>query len=207
MRITVSAYKGGVGKTTTAMHFASILGEQSPTLLVDLDRVPASWRWHERGDSWSFDAIRGQNVTAEQLQRYSREGHVVFDTPAAPSEEQLVAFGQRSDVLVIPSSPDQLALEALIETLVPVQKAKIPHAVLLTLVPPRPSKDGERARATLQRAGIAVLSKSIPRAAAFRHAARQATTVDQVRRPGTGALAWLYRDALTEAVSQFGGKK
>jgi len=37
MIITVASFKGGQAKTTTAVHLAAILHEQTPTLLIDGD--------------------------------------------------------------------------------------------------------------------------------------------------------------------------
>jgi len=37
MIITVASFKGGVGKTTTAIHLAAFLQGQGRTLLVDAD--------------------------------------------------------------------------------------------------------------------------------------------------------------------------
>ena len=37
MIVTVASYKGGVGKTTTALHLAAYLNTLAPTLLLDGD--------------------------------------------------------------------------------------------------------------------------------------------------------------------------
>ena len=50
MIITVASYKGGVGKTTTAVHIATYLGKLSPTLLVDGDPNRSASGWAKRGE-------------------------------------------------------------------------------------------------------------------------------------------------------------
>ena len=37
MFVTVASYKGGVGKTTTAVHLAAYFQELAPTILIDGD--------------------------------------------------------------------------------------------------------------------------------------------------------------------------
>ena len=39
MIVTVASFKGGQAKTTTAVHLAALLNEQSPALLVDGDPI------------------------------------------------------------------------------------------------------------------------------------------------------------------------
>jgi chromosome partitioning protein len=49
MIFTVTSYKGGVGKTTTAIHLAAYLSRKAPTLLVDGDAIRSATKWRERG--------------------------------------------------------------------------------------------------------------------------------------------------------------
>jgi len=48
MIITVTSYKGGVGKTTTAIHLAAYLQRLAPTLLVDGDAIRSATKWNQR---------------------------------------------------------------------------------------------------------------------------------------------------------------
>ena len=78
---------------------------------------------------------------------------------------------QGVDLLVLPTTPDALALEALLATLEALRGAEARFRVLLTLVPPPPSRDGEEARALLGAEGVPLFTGWVRRAAAFPKAA------------------------------------
>ena len=79
MIVTVAAYKGGVGKTTTAIHLACYLQQSAPTLLIDGDDNRSALGWAERG------ALPCPVIDERQTAMYSRDPkfrHVVIDTAA-----------------------------------------------------------------------------------------------------------------------------
>ncbi len=48
--ITVTGYKGGVGKSTTAVHIATYFSDRGRTVLVDGDPNRTALGWAERGE-------------------------------------------------------------------------------------------------------------------------------------------------------------
>ena len=108
MIITVAGFKGGVGKTTTAVHFAAWMQQRGPTVLVDGDPNRSATTWARRGK------LPFKVVDERTAARYAREfEHIVIDTKARPEEEDLRALVEGCDLLIIPSKPDTLSLDAL----------------------------------------------------------------------------------------------
>lgn len=185
MIITVASFKGGVGKTTTAVHLAAILQGQRDTLLIDGDPNRSASGWAKRG------ALPFRVVDERQAARFSRDyQNVVIDTQARPSQEDLEALAGGCDLLVIPSTPDALSLDALTLTVHALQNlAPSRYRILLTMVPPKPSRDGEEAREMLEESKLPLFASSIRRISAFQKAALQGVPVCNVKDP-RAELGW-----------------
>jgi chromosome partitioning protein len=81
MIITVASYKGGVGKTTTALHLAAFFQRLAPTLLVDGDAIRTSIKWSQRGEE---QGLPFQVVDEKQTAIATRDGHfqhIIMDLP------------------------------------------------------------------------------------------------------------------------------
>ena len=185
MIVTVASFKGGVGKTTTAVHLAAYLQARAGTMLVDGDPNRSATKWAKRG-RFPFQVI-------DERQGIRRAGdfvHTVIDTEAHPSREDMEALTGGCDLLIIPSTPDRLSLDALVDTVALLrQLGSERYRVLLTLVPPPPSRAGEAARAVLQEAGVPLFAGNIRRYTAFQTAADSGVIVSEIKDP-RAASGW-----------------
>ena len=191
MIITVASFKGGVGKTTTAIHLAAYLQGQAETLLIDADPNRSAIGWASRGEL-PFKVVDEWHA-GEQLRPY---GYVVIDTQARPTPDDLRALTSSCDLLVLPTTPDVLALDVLVLTVERLQALQVDHyRILLTEIPPKPSKAGEEVRALLKEANLPVFETGIRRLAAFQKAALAGTPVYAVKDP-RAELGWQDYEAV-----------
>lgn len=171
MIISIVSHKGGVGKTTTAVHLSSWLAEQEggSSLLIDGDPNQSALGWNQRGEGLPTEVMSERQAALDGAKSFK---HRVLDTQARPTAEDFEVLAQISDLILIPVTPEALPLDALGMTLQKFKKHGVADRVwiLLTIVPPFPNRDGEVARAELQSAGLQVFDTEIPRAVAIARA-------------------------------------
>lgn len=186
MIITCASFKGGVGKTTSAVHFAAYLQASAPTLLIDGDPNRSATGWANRG-SLPF-AVVDERQAARHVRHYE---HIVIDTKARPDQEDLKALADGCDLLIIPTRPDALSLDALMLTVNALQAlSNDRYRILITMVPPRPSRDGEEARSLLQNTELPLFNTNIRRLVAFEKAALQGVPVSAVKDDPRALEGW-----------------
>lgn len=186
MIITLAGFKGGVGKTTSAVHFAAYLNQTAPTMLVDGDPNRSAMTWARHGK------LPFRVVEERAAARYAREyEHIVFDLKARPDEEDLKALVEGCDLLIIPSKPDSLSIDALLLTINMLKTIGAEqYRVLLTIAPPKPSSDAERAHEALKQAGYPIFNTIIRRTKAFEDAAAQGISINLVTGNPLAKEAW-----------------
>lgn len=180
--------KGGSGKSTVALHLAGALSQNARTVLLDLDDTNRTAAEYAAAGRLPYPV-----ATPDTWGEVAREAwaHVVIDTPARPTPEQARWLGERADLAIIPTPPDAVSLRVLARTLPTIASAGTPFRVLLVRTPPPPSRDAQRALASLRAGSVPTFSASVPETAAVRHAARMQRLAWEVPRVKT----WHVRDA------------
>jgi chromosome partitioning protein len=188
MIITVASYKGGVGKTTTAIHLAAYFQRFAPTLLIDGDAIRAATKWSQRGAGFPFRVV-DETQTAKYAAKYAA-GHIIIDTEANPSQVDFAQVADGCDLLIIPAVPETTATDGLTYTLSKLQQiGNDRYRVLLTKVPPKPRTDGDQLRATLVKSRIPVFTAEVPQLVAFDRASENGVPVYDVKNENA-ARAW-----------------
>lgn len=190
MILTVASFKGGVGKTTTAIHLAAYFNDKGATLLVDGDQNRSALTWAAPGK------LPFKVVTDVQMAKYVREyEHIVIDTQARPTREDLEELADSCDLLILPTTPKALDLDALLRTIDTLKNMQSNFKVLLTIVPPSPSQAGREAKDMLEAEGIPTFKADIRRLVAFERAPLEGVIVKDYSDPRAD-LAWAGYQAL-----------
>lgn len=163
--ITVTGYKGGVGKSTTAIHLATYLSENGKTLLVDGDPNRTTLEWSKRGQL-PFDVADERQA----MKVVSRGEYVVIDTPARPNTDDLQELAKGCDLLILPTAPDVLSLQPMLETARDLG-VEANYSALITIVPPKPNREGVLMQTDLREGGVPVFETMIRRTVGFPKAA------------------------------------
>lgn len=184
MIISVTALKGGVGKTTTAIHLAAYFQEKAPTLLIDADKNRSALHW-SREDTLPF-MVASQAGATGLVKKYT---HIIVDTQARPEPEELKDLARGSDLLILPTTPNHLDLDVTIKAVELLSTMTDNYRVLLTQVDSR-TKTGKEARKVLQSAKLPLFKREIPRLIAFERAAEQGVIVKDYPDPRANS-GWL----------------
>ena len=176
--MVIANIKGGVGKTTTALHFAAALQQLGPTLLIDSDEHQSALAWADRG------AAAGRPLpfrVASLLQAgklWNSHRHIVIDTGQNPSKNELHDLNEDADLLIVPAVPMYLDAKGTSETVDALRSLSIVrYRVLLNRMPPAPETDGAQLRAAFTQDQIPLFAADIPRLKIFDKASTIGTTV------------------------------
>ena len=136
--IAVAGAKGGVGKTTLAVHLAVAAVQQGrDVVLVDADPQLSAVRWSERRSS-SEPVVLGRAVSqlAAEMERIAGFGAdvAIFDTPPRAwvgADNAALVAAKLADVVLVPCRPSILDIES---TAVSVQRLQAATAAPVVVV-------------------------------------------------------------------------
>ena len=192
--ITFASCKAGAGKTTLTAQLADFAGAQRRRcLVIDADPRGSFALYNSRRAAGALPMASAERGLERQLAVALFLGYewVLIDTAPAVSEVVVEAM-RAATMLIIPSRPGRLDLEAVRETVDLVRCCRKPYAVVFNGAPPK--SDGiesvmvSEARAFLDKQQIPVWSGQISERAGFvpapGEADRRALAADE--------LSWLW---------------
>jgi len=171
--ITVCGQKGGVAKTCTSVHLASVWSSQGKKVcLVDADKNRSALAYASRGN------LPFQVVPVSAAAKSTRFAEIVItDGQASSDEEEIKHLAYGSDLVLIPTTPKARSVELTVELAGLLNSVKVNHAVLLVKVDFRQTKAAKQARIALEKTGLNVLKGEIPLLSAFDKAEANGTSV------------------------------
>ena len=137
--VALLSQKGGVGKTTLALHLAVGWTQRGRRVaVIDLDPQASAANWGDRRPK-SLPIVRSAHASRLQQEletiRAAKGEIVVLDT-APRSDAVILTVAKTADLVVIPCRPSILDLEALAGTLELVQATGVPVLTVLNAVVP-----------------------------------------------------------------------
>lgn len=156
--IAVINAKGGVGKTTLSTHLA-VCAERLGlvTAILDLDPQPSSTLWADHREAASPAVVAAQAARLPLFIKQARAQEadlIILDTPPKADGTAVDAAAQ-ADVILIPTQPKPIDLDALPQTIQLARASGKPFSVVLNNAPMQGQEVAD-ATAALIKAGIEV---------------------------------------------------
>lgn len=183
--ITVAGYKGGIGKTTTAVHLAAVFQATSPTLFIDADENRSAQEWSKPGQL-PFE-VTAEDLAPKRIEAIRPE-NIVIDTKARPSPEDLEELSYSCDLLILPSTTRPMDLAVLVKTVQAIKTLQTPYKVLLTMVPPTSTRVSVEIKKLLLRSNIPVFETVIQKYAFIEQLPLDGTLVKQAKNENAAKL-------------------
>lgn len=166
--LTITGYKGGVAKSTTAIHLATYFSEIGKTLLIDGDERKTCLKWASRSPTAEnplFEVVDERKA----VKSVQHKDFIIIDTGASPESDDLRELAEGCDLMILPTIPDVFSFEQMVDTTQALGNANF--RALITINPPRPSREGEMLKSDLENEGIPIFKTMISRTTGYGKAA------------------------------------
>ena len=166
MFITVCGQKGGVAKTCTSIHLASVWhSEGKKVCIVDADKNRSALAYASRGN------LPFPVFPVSSAAKASRSSEIVItDGQASSDQEELKHLAYGSDLVILPTTAKARSVELTVELANLLSDLKVNHAVVIVKVDFRQQKAAQQAKAALENFGLYVFDTFIPLLSAFDNA-------------------------------------
>ncbi len=163
MFITVCGQKGGVAKTCTSIHLASVWhSEGKKVCIVDADKNRSALAYSSRGN------LPFPVFPVSSAAKASRSSEIVItDGQASSDQEELKHLAYGSDLVLLPTTAKARSVELTVELANLLNNLKVNHAVVIVKVDFRQQKAAQQAKAALENFGLYVFDTFIPLLSAF----------------------------------------
>ena len=163
MFITVCGQKGGVAKTCTSIHLASVWhSEGKKVCIVDADKNRSALAYSSRGN------LPFPVFPVSSAAKASRSSEIVItDGQASSDQEELKHLAYGSDLVILPTTAKARSVELTVELANLLNNLKVNHAVVIVKVDFRQQKAAQQAKAALENFGLYVFDTFIPLLSAF----------------------------------------
>ncbi len=163
MFITVCGQKGGVAKTCTSIHLASVWhSEGKKVCIVDADKNRSALAYSSRGN------LPFPVFPVSSAAKASRSSEIVItDGQASSDQEELKHLAYGSDLVILPTTAKARSVELTVELANLLSNLKVNHAVVIVKVDFRQQKAAQQAKAALEKFGLYVFDTFIPLLSAF----------------------------------------
>jgi chromosome partitioning protein len=186
--ISLTSFKGGVGKSTLAINLAGALALNASTILVDEDPLQSCYTWAKQNGRLPMPVLLPDDIQNTEL---GASRYLLVDTEGRPQLSDLAALIRSSAWTLIPCGTSGLEIDGTLRLITALRSAETELEkvkVVITKAPPVGTV-GQQARDALRESGIPVATSVVRSYVAHQKAAELGLLVKDVPDP-RASQAW-----------------
>jgi chromosome partitioning protein len=189
LAVAVIARKGGVGKTTLALHLAVEAARSGPVVVIDTDPQASAAQWADERKSSQPAVVTCPAVRLPVALQTARQGgaHVAFIDTAPAIESSAMAAVRAADFCLIVSRPGVFDLRSVDVNMQIARLAGRPVALLMNAAPVRDGQAVAAGKNAGSGCGVELCPIVIHQRAVFGHALAASRCAQEVEPSGKAA--------------------